>query len=69
MVRAAGEARTLFQALERMFAELEAQAAGPGLTDWACLGIGCARDVTLGNTDVGRMYSKVDVFFKAVEWA
>ena len=61
MVGAAGEARTLFQALERMFAELEAQAAGPGLTDWACLGIGCARDLTLAETDVGRggrMYLK-----------
>ncbi|KAK9827313.1 hypothetical protein WJX81_003637 [Elliptochloris bilobata] len=43
-VAAAGsEAKALFSALARMFAELEAQVAGPGLTDWACLGVGyCA---------------------------
>ena len=39
---ASGKVRTLFSALTRTFAELEAQVAGPGLTDWACLGVGCA---------------------------
>lgn len=39
---ASGEERTLVMALTRTFAELEAQVAGPGLTDWACLGVGCA---------------------------
>lgn len=39
---AGGDLRTISSALERVFAELEAQAAGPGLADWACLGVGCA---------------------------
>lgn len=39
---ASGEVRSLVTALTRTFAELEAQVAGPGLTDWACLGVGCA---------------------------
>jgi len=36
----AGAPRALPAALERMLAELEAQAAGPGVADWLCLGVG-----------------------------
>jgi len=36
----AGAPRALPAALERMLAELEAQAAGPGVADWLCLAVG-----------------------------